>query len=66
MNRPDLDPAEFRQLLGRFTTGVTVITMHLSDGHPAGMTANSTPAHGISQPIAPINASATGYCRPNA
>ena len=49
MNRPDLDPAEFRQLLGRFATGVTVITVHLPDGRPAGMTANSL-AVGFARP----------------
>lgn len=51
MSLPDLDPAEFRQLLGRFTTGVTVITMHLPDGQPAGMTANSLASVSLAPPL---------------
>ena len=54
MNRPDLDPAEFRQLLGRFTTGVTVITMHLPDGRPAGMTANSLASVSLRPPLVSV------------
>ena len=54
MNRPDLDPAEFRQLLGRFTTGVTVITMHLPDGRPAGMTANSLTSVSLRPPLVSV------------
>jgi flavin reductase (DIM6/NTAB) family NADH-FMN oxidoreductase RutF len=54
MNRPDLDPAEFRQLLGRFTTGVTVITMYLPDGRPAGMTANSLASVSLKPPLVSV------------
>jgi len=51
MNRPDLDPAEFRQLLGRFATGVAVVTVHLPDGRPAGMTANSLASVSLKPPL---------------
>jgi flavin reductase (DIM6/NTAB) family NADH-FMN oxidoreductase RutF len=36
-----IDQARFRQLLGRFATGVTVITADDAGGNPAGMTANT-------------------------
>jgi len=48
---PDVDPAQFRQLLGRFTTGVTVITTRLPDGRPAGMTASSLAAVSLEPPL---------------
>lgn len=51
MSLPDLDPALFRQLLGRFTTGVTVITIALPDGRPAGMTANSLASVSLEPPL---------------
>lgn len=35
------DPREFRNALGQFTTGVTVVTTLDADGNPVGMTANS-------------------------
>ena len=38
---PDVDSARFRQLLGRFATGVTVITARNPEGKPVGMTANT-------------------------
>lgn len=36
-----LDPREFRNALGRFATGVCVITAHTQEGQPFGMTVNS-------------------------
>lgn len=39
MSRPDAH--ELRQALGRFTTGVAVITSRAMDGRPVGLTANS-------------------------
>jgi flavin reductase (DIM6/NTAB) family NADH-FMN oxidoreductase RutF len=52
MSRPDLDPAEFRQLLGRFATGVSILTLSLPDGRPAGMTANSLTSVSLDPPLA--------------
>ncbi|HZZ09611.1 MAG TPA: flavin reductase family protein [Paraburkholderia sp.] len=36
-----IDPAQLRQALGSFTTGVTVVTTHGEDGKDYGLTANS-------------------------
>lgn len=35
------DTRDFRQALGRFATGVTIVTARAADGTPVGMTANS-------------------------
>lgn len=51
MTRPDLDPAEFRQLLGHFTTGVTVLTARDAAGRPCGMTANSLASVSLHPPL---------------
>jgi 3-hydroxy-9,10-secoandrosta-1,3,5(10)-triene-9,17-dione monooxygenase reductase component len=40
MNTP-IDPVKFRQALGSFTTGVTIVTTHGPDGRDYGLTANS-------------------------
>ncbi len=41
MPQTPLDPREFRNALGRFATGVTVVTTRAQDGAPVGITANS-------------------------
>ena len=41
MDRPRVDPRDFRQALGRFATGVTIVTTRAADGAPVGITANS-------------------------
>lgn len=41
MTLPETDPFQFRQLLGRFATGVTILTVVTPDGRPLGMTATS-------------------------
>lgn len=51
MTPPDLDPASFRQLLGRFATGVCVVTARAADGHPLGMTANSLASISLAPPL---------------
>lgn len=51
MTRPDLGPAEFRQLLGRFATGVTVVTTLDAGGRPHGMTANSLSSISLDPPL---------------
>ena len=51
MTPPQIDAAHFRQLLGRFTTGVTVITTRLPDDRPAGMTANSLSSVSLDPPL---------------
>jgi 3-hydroxy-9,10-secoandrosta-1,3,5(10)-triene-9,17-dione monooxygenase reductase component len=48
---PDVDDAQFRQLLGRFATGVVVITLTAPDGRPHGMTANSLASVSLRPPL---------------
>jgi flavin reductase (DIM6/NTAB) family NADH-FMN oxidoreductase RutF len=45
------DPALFRQLLGRFATGVTVATTLDRAGRPVGMTASSIAAVSLDPPL---------------
>ena len=51
MSTPDVDDAQFRQLLGRFATGVAVITVAAPDGRPHGMTANSLASVSLKPPL---------------
>jgi len=51
VTRPDIGPAEFRQLLGRFATGVTVLTALDAGGRPHGMTANSLSSISLDPPL---------------
>ena len=37
----EFDPLSFRDALGQFATGVTIVTARATDGHPVGVTANS-------------------------
>ena len=46
-----VDPAQFRQLLGRFATGVTVLTTRDPDGRPIGMTASSVASVSLRPPL---------------
>jgi flavin reductase (DIM6/NTAB) family NADH-FMN oxidoreductase RutF len=46
-----VDPLLFRQLLGRFATGVTVLTVAGPDGRPHGMTASSLAAVSLEPPL---------------
>ncbi len=47
----DVEPARFRQLLGRFATGVTVVTAIDAAGAPAGMTASSFTSVSLEPPL---------------
>jgi flavin reductase (DIM6/NTAB) family NADH-FMN oxidoreductase RutF len=55
MPHADVDPAEFRQLCGHFTTGVVIITALTVDGQPAGMTANSFASVSLAPPLISLN-----------
>ncbi|WP_460124340.1 flavin reductase [Pseudomonas sp. S2_C03] len=46
-----LDPREFRQALGSFTTGVTIVTAMGPDGQPVGVTANSFNSVSLDPPL---------------
>ncbi len=51
---PVIDPASFRQLMGRFVTGVTVVTATSPDGKPSGMTVNSFNSVSLDPPLVSI------------
>jgi len=51
VTRPDANPSVFRQLLGRFATGVTVLTTRDRDGQPVGMTASSLASVSLVPPL---------------
>ena len=54
MTTNSVDPSRFRQLCGRFATGVVVITA--DDGaRPAGMTANSFTSVSLDPPLISVN-----------
>jgi flavin reductase (DIM6/NTAB) family NADH-FMN oxidoreductase RutF len=46
-----IDPFQFRQLLGHFATGVSVLTLTTPEGRPLGMTANSLSSVSLSPPL---------------
>jgi 3-hydroxy-9,10-secoandrosta-1,3,5(10)-triene-9,17-dione monooxygenase reductase component len=48
---PGLDPAVLRQALGRFTTGVTIITCLDGEGRRVGLTANSFASLSLAPPL---------------
>ena len=49
-----MDPFEFRQLCGRFATGVTVVTTLDAAGVPSGMTANSFASVSLDPPLVSV------------
>jgi len=48
---PDFDACEFRRALGRFATGVTVVTAAGPDGTPAGLTVSSFNSVSLDPPL---------------
>jgi 4-hydroxyphenylacetate 3-hydroxylase, reductase component len=46
-----VEAPQFRQLLGRFATGVTVLTNRTTGGEPIGMTANSLASVSLDPPL---------------
>jgi flavin reductase (DIM6/NTAB) family NADH-FMN oxidoreductase RutF len=48
---PTIDPRAFRQLLGRFATGVTVVTTRGNKGKPVGVTINSFTSVSLQPPL---------------
>ena len=51
----DVDAAVFRQLCGRFATGVVIVTTSAEDGRPVGMTANSFASVSLDPPLVSVN-----------
>jgi len=54
VSRPDIDGELFRQLIGRFATGVTVLTTRSGSGEPAGMTASSLASVSLNPPLVSV------------
>jgi flavin reductase (DIM6/NTAB) family NADH-FMN oxidoreductase RutF len=48
---PVIDPRNFRNALGAFTTGVTIVTTRDGDGHDIGLTANSFNSVSLDPPL---------------
>ncbi len=48
---PDFDQAYFRSALGRFATGVTIVTTETQDGRPWGLTVSSFNAVSLDPPM---------------
>ncbi|HEY0294273.1 MAG TPA: flavin reductase family protein [Bordetella sp.] len=48
---PSFDSAHFRAALGRFATGVTIITTQAADGSPIGMAASSFNSVSLEPPL---------------
>ena len=46
-----VEPPQFRQLLGRFATGVSVLTSRTAKGEPIGMTASSLASVSLDPPL---------------
>ena len=51
MTTRGVEPPQFRQLLGRFATGVTVVTARGPRGGPIGMTASSVASVSLDPPL---------------
>lgn len=51
MTMHGVEPPLFRQLLGRFATGVTVLTTRTPTGDPIGMTASSVASVSLDPPL---------------
>jgi len=47
----ELSPDELRRALGRFVTGVTIVTCRDAEGRPVGLTANSFNALSLDPPL---------------
>ena len=56
---PDVDPSRFRQLLGRFATGVAIVTTRTADDRDVAMTANSVNSVSLSPPLVAVNVDRT-------
>jgi flavin reductase (DIM6/NTAB) family NADH-FMN oxidoreductase RutF len=51
VSAPEIDPSQFRQLLGRFATGVSILTVVTPAGRLLGMTANSLASVSLHPPL---------------
>jgi flavin reductase (DIM6/NTAB) family NADH-FMN oxidoreductase RutF len=58
-DRRGVDASQFRQLLGRFATGVTVLTARTPEGEPLGMTASSVASVSLDPPLVLVSVDKT-------
>jgi flavin reductase (DIM6/NTAB) family NADH-FMN oxidoreductase RutF len=59
-----IDPRELRNALGRFATGVAVVTMRATDGRPVGLTVNSMAAVSLAPPLVAWSLAARSHSLP--
>ncbi len=52
MSQTPLDPADFRNAMSRFASGVTIVTTHGSDSRPVGFTASAFSSLSLNPPLA--------------
>src|SRR5450755_2542360 len=50
-DQSSIDPKDFRNALGTFATGVTIITAVAADGKPVGLTCNSFASVSLNPPL---------------
>lgn len=63
-NDSRFDPMEFRQALGAFATGVTIITTRKPDGEPLGLTVSSFNSVSLNPPLVLWSLAEDSYCLP--
>jgi flavin reductase (DIM6/NTAB) family NADH-FMN oxidoreductase RutF len=51
----EIDPKEFRKVMGQFATGVTVVTTRTPDGRPHGLTANAFMSVSLDPPLVVVS-----------
>lgn len=59
------DPAELRRALGRFATGVTIVTTRTEDGRLEGLTANSFSSVSLDPPLVLWSLRRNARCLPS-
>src|SRR5690554_6035262 len=62
---PDFDQRFFRSALGRFATGVTIVTTQTADGRPWGLTVSSFNAVSLDPPMVLWSLSNTASALPH-
>jgi len=62
---PDFDQRYFRSALGRFTTGVTIVTAETADGQPWGLTVSSFNSVSLEPPMVLWSLSNTASALPH-
>lgn len=58
------DPKRLRSVLGKYATGVTIITTNDSEGSPVGVTVNSFSSVSLSPPLVLWSIACQAYSRP--